>query len=407
MSKVGYFQKGWRGKAAGIVYAKTENGTVARELVVPSNPQTRAQMAQRIIFATVTQAAVQLKPIINHSFEGSKYGNKSVQQFISRNLNEMRAMAAEDYANNATAETNKFFATTKGISALIPNQYVVSQGSLAPARVKVVADTAIGGLRLSLPGITGHTNSNPARVPVTVSDTGVMTAKYGDLIQAMFGISEKAEQLTLVSIINQYEGYKFSYLGATDAGFQIPDCVMNASRLVVKSTLSWDDVLTLGIVAEGVFTPNEDMDDNINMLLAYGAWEDDKSAQILKSSLQYIFDDMSYSVTQVGGVWGLNFLVDSIDGTSTQLNEIFGPGAADGTAVVMAAGVIRSKFDGTKWRRSNTQLVTTPPVGNTAFRNYGLLWSAAYDAWMRGAEVAESERFLNEGTEYAQAGESF
>lgn len=51
-----------------------------------ANPQTEAQMKQRLLLPMVANAASILKGIVNHSFEGIEYGDKSVRYFRQINL---------------------------------------------------------------------------------------------------------------------------------------------------------------------------------------------------------------------------------------------------------------------------------------------------------------------------------
>lgn len=51
-----------------------------------SNPQSNNQMSQRLVMPLVANAASQLNGIVNHSFEGTEYGWKSIQKFRSINL---------------------------------------------------------------------------------------------------------------------------------------------------------------------------------------------------------------------------------------------------------------------------------------------------------------------------------
>lgn len=50
------------------------------------NPQTSAQMKQRLTLPLVAAARARLKELVNHSFEGVAYGDESLRYFSSRNL---------------------------------------------------------------------------------------------------------------------------------------------------------------------------------------------------------------------------------------------------------------------------------------------------------------------------------
>ena len=64
-----------RGKLGGVVYSRVNGEQISRvKAEVVRNPKTTAQMAQRAIFATATQAYSLMKPIVDHSRERVPYG---------------------------------------------------------------------------------------------------------------------------------------------------------------------------------------------------------------------------------------------------------------------------------------------------------------------------------------------
>ena len=81
MAKAGFWLRGARGKLAGASLQKGENGTIMREIVTPTNPKTLGQAIQRLAFSTAVRTAKALEMIIDHSFEGIKYGAASVRHF--------------------------------------------------------------------------------------------------------------------------------------------------------------------------------------------------------------------------------------------------------------------------------------------------------------------------------------
>lgn len=128
----------WVGAASGRLgestYYRKNGKTLARALPsTVTNPRTKAQMLQRIVFAVVAQAASQLKNVVNHSFEAKKYGEESLNYFRSRALADMRAKAI-NAVNAQTPKAELAFGcfTRKGIATLPTNDYLISEGSLAP-----------------------------------------------------------------------------------------------------------------------------------------------------------------------------------------------------------------------------------------------------------------------------------
>lgn len=120
-----------KGKMGNIVGMTNRTGTqggnpTARIYVIPKNPRTREQMLQRMLFATATQTAARLFPLINHSFEGTEFGEKSRQKFISENIAALRAVAKAV----GPVQGNDFQFALKGISSLWGGNWKVSKGSL-------------------------------------------------------------------------------------------------------------------------------------------------------------------------------------------------------------------------------------------------------------------------------------
>ena len=64
MAKIGFWLKGATGKLAGAALQRGANGeTIMREIVTPKNPQAEAQMIQRILMNTASQAYSKMKDI--------------------------------------------------------------------------------------------------------------------------------------------------------------------------------------------------------------------------------------------------------------------------------------------------------------------------------------------------------
>lgn len=74
-----------RGKRGGVVYYRAGGQQISRSRnFSPNNPQTMAQMLQRLALANASKASKGLKEIIDHSFEGVRYGADSVRNFESK-----------------------------------------------------------------------------------------------------------------------------------------------------------------------------------------------------------------------------------------------------------------------------------------------------------------------------------
>lgn len=175
MAKAGFWLRGSKGKLAGASMQKGANGdTIIREVVTPKNPQTEAQMLQRIIVATVGQAYSKMKDIVDHSFEGITAGALTMQKFQAYNLNVLRQHLATEVEQGYDLGSIYAFSPL-GTKAFSPNAYIISQGSLP-------------------------------EVPVVVNEAGLTTAKIAGLAantyQAVidaFGL-RRGDQLTFVTV---------------------------------------------------------------------------------------------------------------------------------------------------------------------------------------------------------------
>lgn len=125
MARINSVSVGRAAKKLGNMVYYTMNGkTYARARVEQvKNPKTAKQMAQRAIFTTAVRSRDALKSIVDHSFENKKYGSESLNYFMKRNLEILRARAAAD--NGTTGSFNVPY----GIS-MQANPLIISQGTL-------------------------------------------------------------------------------------------------------------------------------------------------------------------------------------------------------------------------------------------------------------------------------------
>lgn len=323
-----------------------------------ANPRTPRQNAQRIVFATVAQAMKFMGPIINHSFEGVPYGGKSLNRFAKLNLERLRTYSALDYQNSASYADARCFMTTKNISALIPNRYIMAQGSL-------VLNPA------SKNNVTLSGNIFPFDVDNQIADS-TAGVTLGQALQALFGFTRAGQQLTKCFIINRSgQGYNLYEYGGVSS---VPGTVISSSkflsaRLVLKDNIPW----------------NEDV---------HSTWA------TLKNQIQSCFDTEKSDatllkaivdgLTSVDNVWKL----DDLESVLNIYNQ-------DG--FISAETTILSEPYGSNWLRSNAEmsLVAVPDPDN----NYGLTWYEANKAWSEGPDQnADSTRYLNEGGDENQLG---
>lgn len=128
MAKAPFWLRGGKGKLAGSVLFKGETGTIVRENVTPHNPQSGGQMKQRAVFATVTQAAKLMLPIIGISFEGITAEKLNRRKFVQLNTTYLSSLARNILTTGTNPRGLRF--SGKGNAQLIGNPYIISRGTL-------------------------------------------------------------------------------------------------------------------------------------------------------------------------------------------------------------------------------------------------------------------------------------
>ena len=129
-----------RGKVGSLVFSRANGQQITRARAeVVKNPQTDAQVIQRILLNTVAQAYSRMSAICDHSFEGVKAGQDSMSYFMKQNLNAIRAMIAL----YRTIATDTVFACPIGQAFMATNDYLISKGSLPAINPSTVATNGL------------------------------------------------------------------------------------------------------------------------------------------------------------------------------------------------------------------------------------------------------------------------
>lgn len=140
------------------------------------NPQSYAQMIQRVIAKTAMNNYSALQFLANHSFQGKPTGSKCMERFLSRNMRYLRDRAAEIVnAGGSLYEFYQFAAV--GSVKFVPAAVILAEGKLPLLVYGVKADGSAA--HLVVPGRS---------TPIT----------YADIINA-YNL-KRGDQLTFVSI---------------------------------------------------------------------------------------------------------------------------------------------------------------------------------------------------------------
>lgn len=134
MAKDNLFLGTARGSVGDIVFSRLDGQQVARvRNRAPHNPQSPAQMVQRIIMSTVGKAYSLMQEITNHSFEGFEQSQGSQRKFMEVNVSVLRDVCADVLAYPVeevikSSELTNF--SFKNDYSPVLNRYMISAGSL-------------------------------------------------------------------------------------------------------------------------------------------------------------------------------------------------------------------------------------------------------------------------------------
>lgn len=394
------------GKTAGLVFqgsSQAGGGTIVRELVTPKNPKSQAQTIQRAVFATVTQAAKYMFPLINHSFIDSKDGEVNRREFIRLNTKVMRQDLISDITNNRTFARANFLGTVQGVSALVPNAYIVSNGS-QPLPVQYFyfsdsTDETRAGYFL-----TGPADESP--LPYTVDlDAKTGSVKFIDVFNAIF-FAEPGQQITFVGICNNpaSSGYLYNAQPVTDSGF--PIVIGNGyhiadTKLIARRLVLVDNPEALNKTYNALWSYQDDMTEI--------SYNDDLLAELKADLLAAIdvekTDPLVYSLYESQLIDNITFVVLGNDqagiDTSFQINARDFIGTDNTNCAILAGGVIRSVKGAKHWEYSKTILSVNKMLAiakrGGSNTDFGLIWNVMLEKFYPRTTASDSTAYLDQG----------
>lgn len=207
MAKGNLFQGMGRGKVGDVVFSRLNGEQVSRvRNRHPKNPQTNKQLVQRAIMATIMSAYSAGREIFDHSFQGYSVGAGCQRRFLSLNANALRTLLATEW-DTAAAEESLAKVTAPKIQTPIPNQYIISEGSLREQLFMKGTDT--NGPTWQLPGVLPNETvalyaarvglvagdiytfvfmyTGVAEVDVLYKALGVASVSYDTIYRGLFG----------------------------------------------------------------------------------------------------------------------------------------------------------------------------------------------------------------------------
>lgn len=310
MARGNLFNGAARGRVGDTIFYRRDGKQISRMRPASvKNPQTDLQMLTRLAFSSASKTAQHLRGIIDHSFQGVAYGQKSVNHFVSKLAKEILAATKVALAGTAseapfgTAPVLPFGAAGIGAGATA----LISSGDLKGMKFALTDDASAGLLYL---GENVAQSANLATFTLADYEAifGVPASDQVTIIEAM------PTELDYISETQLFYGARFDYLR-----WNILNDAVSTSALFVAGAASGEFHLNPAVLDMERTDPRV-----LNLIF--------EASTVASEPLM---------VTTAG------------DG------NIFGTGAA---VDVCLAGVIVSRYENNVWRRSTCRLVRTPKL---------------------------------------------
>lgn len=338
MAKGNVFMGQLRGAIGDVVFSRQNGQQVSRSRNRrPANPKTEGQTIQRMLISTISYAYSGLKSIVDHSFEGRKYGQECMTEFMSRNLNLLRADAAKVNAK----ETPSWRYAFKGIRTTYPNLYVLSAGSLDPVDFTLESATPNGQ------------GANRYAFPEKVIKGATANALSLRNLMNVMG-ANPGDQFTFVTI-NADESSDPLYSGYGDSNDTVFPMNVAVRRIKFRDSYSNEELNTL-VSAAG-----------FNAIAFDGAVTN---------------DDVKVELTSEAGDDGVAFNL-KIGFTTLEFQAT--------SMQFLAGGVIRSRKDGDAWLRSNSQMKYSALMADSYL---GGSFVEAFEQWMSGGDTIGASSYV-------------
>lgn len=322
-----------------------------------SNPQSAAQMDQRLLLPMVANARTRLAGLVDHSFEGVPYGYQSLQKFSSLNL-QKGALTVSSYV-------------PKGLSDPGRANFIISDGSLHapladPALVDGDSQLFFGSGQSKEP----DTKIFPAMPKGTKGSTVMYyLSRYMASIDALSWFSPNSQ----LTFLGQGSTKTVEYAATDGTEKDYPLSAFAIMRLVNPAAYPAETKAGTALTVDELADYHDDND----KFVLYADVAEGGANKVALVSTQY-----SLSID-------VGFLKISEDEVEFGFSPSFGA-VAGGNGLPLAAACIFSQLDGSVWRRSRSRLTVTD-----------LTKSATREDVIGGylKSGSESTKYLNTGTD--------
>lgn len=327
-----------RGKLGDVVFYRRNGKQAQRTRVTPSNPKSEAQCKNRMIMHTLSTAASRLKKVVDHSFEGVRYGQKSTNHFIKINHAMAKAIAAKTAASIPDGIGKSF--CLKGANNLALLNYEISRGQLSMKDYAIFTD--LGNVRGA--ELLGTQFRNLLGNMSSAADYEAKLAELGLV---------PGDQLTIVAVATTgTEAAAYEATGAT-----ADEMYVEFARIVFKNS------------------------DEIDFSAQFAFLQE-------TSDTRFYAINPSVAVLQRTSEWVGNIVFTAEEVGTSSISNIAVSVKTSGNLTLTAMGLIRSQLGETGWLRSNARLVCYPVATDTA----DLVWPS----YGKQQSDASSTRYLNQ-----------
>lgn len=261
-----------RGSAGGFTYSKGINGeqiTRAKADTV-RNPQTKSQMAQRMLFSAIGHLASKFAFVVDHSTQGAAPRAQALAEFRSMNLKNLHDGTMKVIADKDPSDISYALKEYKG-NGISYGNLQISAGDL-PLRQVIFNETMsvfVDG------GVMIQTGSNMTWRQF-LSNSGLLQGDWLTFIIPLYGPSEWSDQ-----VVELYQVHFVRFAVKTD----IPADILNGNALLATMSQVFDITTSLPADYEltaGLFTIGESRGLGVRFVF-YNSLSDPQSVAIIHS----------------------------------------------------------------------------------------------------------------------------
>lgn len=328
-----------------------------------SNPQSAAQMDQRLLLPMVANARTRLAGLVDHSFEGVPYGYQSLQKFSSLNL-QKGALTVSSYV-------------PKGLSDPGRANFIISDGSLhAPLDEPAMVN---GDSRLFFgSGVTGQPPAGETKIfpAMPVGTKGSTVMYYLNRYMATKGGLSWFSANSQLTFLGQATKNSVKYTATDGTEKDYPLSAFAIMRLVNPAAYPADKKPGTPLTVDEL---KDYHDDNDKFVLGHEVAAEGSNGVNLRLVVADLYIEVGFFQTTEGsGEAEFEF------GFTPYFNAI--------GVSAMACACIFSQLDGSVWRRSRSRL-TVIDLTKSATRE------DVIGGYLKSG--SESTKYLNTGTDDA------